>query len=235
MHQKSTLSANDEVIYPDSDGKPISDNTKQGDWIVLLYGNLCGLFSDRPDVFVAVSNLWYPVEGHPEIRIDPDVYVAFGRPKGDRGSYKQWEENGIPLTVVFEVLSPANGYVEMEDKRLFYEDHRVEEYYVYNPDTNRLLIFIRQGQDLRRILPEHGFVSPRLGIRFDFSAPEMRVFRSDGRRFTSFVELVAEVEDRQWQAEQARWEARQWADEAKRSSVGQAVPDGERVEESGTA
>jgi hypothetical protein len=38
--------------------------------------------------------LWYPVEGHSEIRVvpHPDVLVAFGRPKGHLCSYKQWQE-----------------------------------------------------------------------------------------------------------------------------------------------
>ncbi len=31
--------------------------------------------------------------------------VVFGRPKGDRGSYKQWLENQIAPQVVFEILS----------------------------------------------------------------------------------------------------------------------------------
>ena len=29
-----------EVVYPDRDGKPISDNTKQARWITLIYENL---------------------------------------------------------------------------------------------------------------------------------------------------------------------------------------------------
>ena len=53
----------DIVEYPDSDGKPMSDNTKQARWIVLFYTNLKGMFADRDDVFVAADLLWYPVEG----------------------------------------------------------------------------------------------------------------------------------------------------------------------------
>ena len=34
--------------------------------------------------------------------------VVFGRPKGYRGSYRQWEEGGIAPQVVFEILSPGN-------------------------------------------------------------------------------------------------------------------------------
>ncbi len=70
------------ILYPDSDGKPMSDNTLHFRWIVTIEGGLDDLFHRRPDVFVAGDLLWYPVEGHPEIRQAPDAMVAFGRPKG---------------------------------------------------------------------------------------------------------------------------------------------------------
>jgi Uma2 family endonuclease len=180
------------IEYPDSDGQPMADNTKQLRWIVVLYGNLCAMLQAVRDVFVAGDHLWYPVEGHPEIRIAPDVMVVFGRPKGDRGSYKQWEEGGVPVTVAFEVLSPSNTYAEMIDKLAFYEKHGVEEYYVYDPDNNRLFVYLRKGEMLRPHWKVEGFVSPRLGIRFDLSGTEMVVLGPDGRRFLTFEELQAE-------------------------------------------
>jgi hypothetical protein len=75
--------------YPEDDGKPMSDNTKQLRWIVVLFGNLCALFREMADVFVAGNHLWYPEKGHPENGYAPDVMVVFGRPKGDRSSYKR--------------------------------------------------------------------------------------------------------------------------------------------------
>lgn len=42
-----------EVIYPDSDGKPMSDNTKQFRWIVLIQQNLAAMFADDANIFVA--------------------------------------------------------------------------------------------------------------------------------------------------------------------------------------
>jgi hypothetical protein len=75
------------IEYPESDGKPMADNTKQFPWIVTIEGGLDAQYRDDPNVFVAGDLLWYPVEGRPVIRAAPDVMVAFGRPKGDRGSY----------------------------------------------------------------------------------------------------------------------------------------------------
>ncbi len=209
MNLKATLKLPVPIIYPDSDGQPMSDNTKQLRWIVILYDNLAALFRVRADIFVGADLLWYPVEGHPEIRIAPDVLVVFGRPKGDRGSYKQWEEANVPVTVVFEILSPGNTFPEMDDKFAFYEDHGVEEYYIYDPDSGRLRVFVRQGDMLRRVRPAHGFVSPRLGIRFDLSGPDMVVFRPDGQRFLSFEELQAAHEQTQQRADQAQQRADQ--------------------------
>ena len=83
------------IDYPDSDGQPMADNTLQFQWIVTLQGGLDAMFRDDPNVFVAGDLLWYPVEGNNKLRVAPDALVAFGRPKGYRGSYMQWEEDGI--------------------------------------------------------------------------------------------------------------------------------------------
>ncbi len=94
-----------EIVYPESDGKPMADNTLQWDWMVKIVGELRGLFAGQ-DVLVAGDLFWYPVQGNPKAVIAPDALVVFGRPPGYRGSYKQWEEGGIAPQVVFEVLSP---------------------------------------------------------------------------------------------------------------------------------
>jgi Uma2 family endonuclease len=206
-----------QVFYPESDGQPMADNTKQLRWIVVFYGNLAALFRNRADVFVAANLNWFPVEGRSDLVNAPDVLVVFGRPKGDRRSYKQWEEGNVPLTVVFEILSPSNTVLEMDDKQVFYEEHGVEEYYIYDPDSNRLIAFVRRGEVLRRVRPVSGFVSPRLGIRFDLSGDELVVQRPDGRRFLTFEELeqrADQAEQRAEQAEQRADQANQRADQA---------------------
>jgi Uma2 family endonuclease len=180
------------IHYPESDGLPMSDNTRQFNWIIVLATNLRALFVEQVDVFVSGNQFWYPVEGEPKIHNSPDVYVVFGRPKGHRPSYKQWEDGGIPLTVVFEILSPRTDPLEMADKLAFYDDYRVEEYYVYDPDSNRLHGYLHQGDVLKRQRPMNGYVSPRLGIRFDLSGPELVVRDPDGRPFLTCEELAAE-------------------------------------------
>jgi len=182
------------IIYPDSDGKPMADNTKQFRWIATLVGGLEVLFADDPNVFVAGDLLWYPVEGDNKTRIAPDALVVFGRPKGDRGSYKQWEEDDLAPQVVFEVLSPGNTPKEMADKRLFYERYGVEEYYLYDPDHGALQGWQRQGGQLMAIAPMRGWVSPRLGVRFDLDGVDLYLTGPDGRRFASYVEVSQRAE-----------------------------------------
>jgi Uma2 family endonuclease len=191
-------SAPGSIVYPESDGERIAENTRQFRWIMLLHGNLSALFDERPDVFVAADLFWYPVEGHPEIRTAPDGLVVFGRPQGDRGSYRQWEEDNIPVTVAFEVLGPTMTAEVQSWKREFYTRHGVEEYYVYDPEGITLEAYLRRGDALVEIAEVDGFVSPRLGIRFDLSGKEMVVVGPDGRPFLSFVETRAACE----QAEQ---------------------------------
>ncbi|MBF2026824.1 MAG: Uma2 family endonuclease [Oscillatoriales cyanobacterium C42_A2020_001] len=191
------------VVYPDSDGKPMSDNTKQFRWIVVVKENLEWLFANDANVFVAGDLLWYPVEGNNKTRQAPDAMVVFGRPKGDRGSYQQWKEEGIPPQVVFEILSPGNTRAEMNRKLLFYDRYGVEEYYMYDPDTNQLNGWLRQDDFLDMIDPINDWVSPRLQIRFDLSGTELQIRYPNGEPFLTYVEIAQRVEQERQRAEQA--------------------------------
>jgi len=141
-----------------------------------------------------VSATWYPEYGKPKIRTAPDVMVAFGRPKGYRGSYKQWEEAEIAPQVVFEVLSPGNRQTETIRKFRFYERYGVEEYYVYNPDIGDLAGWIRGESGLEEIPEISGYTSPRLGVRFEpGEGPDnLKVLAPDGQPFVTYVELYEE-------------------------------------------
>gem|GEM_PF-2689999 len=59
------------IIYPDSDGQPVADNTLQFKWIHTIFGGVDGVFKDDPNVLVAGDLLWYPVEGEPTVRCAP--------------------------------------------------------------------------------------------------------------------------------------------------------------------
>jgi len=196
----------------------MADNTLQYEWIVTIKGNLDVLYRDRPDVFVAGDHLIYAVRGDPKKRRAPDAYVAFGRPKGHRGSYKVWEESGIFPQVLFEVLSPNNTAEEMRKKKLFYRHFGAEEYYVLDPDAETLVGWLRRGNRFVPIPKLNGFVSPRLGIRFETGRQGVRLYYPDGSRFLSFVEVGelaatektrADTQQRRADAEQSRADTQQ--------------------------
>ncbi len=191
------------VIYPDSDGLPMANNTDQFRWILVIEQNLEWMYANDENVFVAGDLFWYPIEGRSNIVNAPDVMVAFGTPKGRRSSYQQWNESGIAPQVVFEILSPSNTQDEMEKKLLFYDRHGVEEYYIYNPSNNQLRGWLRGQDGLDAIVLMENYVSPRLGIRFDLSGDQLQIYRSDGTRFFSYVEICQLLEEAQQRAELA--------------------------------
>ncbi|MDJ0508293.1 MAG: Uma2 family endonuclease [Crocosphaera sp.] len=189
MIDSLSVSNQSNIIYPDRDGNPMSDNTKQFRWIVVIKENLELLFADNPNIFVAGDLLWYPIQGNNKTRQAPDVMIVFGRPKGDRGSYQQWLEDNVTPQVVFEILSPGNRLLEMAKKFKFYEHHGVEEYYIYDPDKIDLQGWLRNNGELTVIEEMSAWVSPKLRIKFELTSETLEIFRPDGDKFLTFVEL----------------------------------------------
>jgi Uma2 family endonuclease len=190
-----------EIEYPESDGKPMADNTLQWEWIVTIKNGLENLFWEQPDVFVASDLLWYPYEGDNKTSIAPDVLVAFGRPKGHRGCYKQWEEDGVAPQVVFEIVSPSNTVIEMSRKLSAYAQFGVEEYYLFDPDRLKLDGWHRNGNQLVLIEPIDGWVSPLLKIRFELNPLGLRLYRPDGKPFRTYVEVERLLDDQERRAD----------------------------------
>jgi len=197
-------SAPSEILYPESDGQPMANNTEHFEIIVLIKGNLDILFADNPNVFIAGDLFWYPIEGNNKIKYAPDVMVALNRPKGRRSSYKQWEEGNQAPQVVFEILSPVNTSVEMDRKLLFYSQYGVEEYYIYNPANNQLQVWLRGEYSLDWVDFGQKWVSPRLQINFDVSGEHWQLSYPDGQPFMTFGELMTRSQAAQQQAEAAQ-------------------------------
>jgi len=215
-----TAATKPEIIYPETDGQPMASNTQQAEVMMTIKENLDALFADRPDVFVAIDHFWYPVEGRPDIRQAPDVMVVIGRPKGHRGSYKQWEEGNIAPQVVFEVVSSGNTEAEWAQKLEFYERYGVQEYYIYDPETGEWRGYVRVGERLEALGEMEGWVSPLLGIRFGRgSGTDPGLYEPSGRRFVGYVELRRALEAalaREMEARRLAEEERAQAEEARR-------------------
>jgi len=229
MNQTDSLS----ILYPESDGKPLAENTKQLEWIVRLFGNIRALYIDRDDVFVAADLMWYHEEDNPGEALAPDVMVVFDRPKKHRTTYLQWDENDTPAQIVFEIRSPSNDDQEMTDKLQDYDDWGVQEYYVYDPDRNILQVYTRGRQTLRSVTPLTEFISPKMGVRFVLTKTALEVFHPDGTPFHMMEEwrdeLLLEREMRRSAEETARREIqKRIAAEEKQAEAEQQRAEAER-------
>lgn len=210
------VSVHPQIEYPESDGLPLADNTIQFRYITTIQGGLDALYSNDSNVFIAGDLLWYPVEGDNQTRMAPDVMVAFGRPKGDRGSYRQWEENNIAPQVVFEIASPSNTLKELEEKKLkFYNRYGVQEYYLFDPERGKLKGWMRQPQgNLLPIASMQNWVSPLLNVQFVLTeGGELQLYSPSGERFATYVEAIAQVENTRLELEQKDLELEQKEEE----------------------
>jgi hypothetical protein len=193
----------DGIVYPESDGRRVGESTQQFYYIATIQGGIDSLFAHDPNVFVAGNLTWYPVRGDRSIRRAPDIFVAFGRPKGPRGAYLQWKEDNVAPQVVFEILSPSNFRPEMRKKFEFYQQYGVEEYYVYNAERGRLTGYLRQGAALNPLQTVQGWISPRLGLRFELADSQLELYRPDGRRVESYVALYRNLDRAETERERA--------------------------------
>ncbi len=90
----------------------------------------------------------------------------------------------------------------LEIKWDFYNTYGVEEYYLYDPDDRVLEGWLRQGGRLQRIQNISAWVSPRLGIRFEWQLDqELQIYRPDGERFLSPIELDQRAQQAEQRAE----------------------------------
>lgn len=215
------------TLYPDSDGKPMADNTEQYQWIVMLVENLKRLLKDEI-AFVAGDLLWYPVEvqavpGQPSPKVPrqaPDAMVVLGRPDGYRGSYQQWKEEGIAPQVVFEILSPSNTHVEMAEKQRFYQKYGVKEMYFYDPQRQNFWGLTRAENNWNWVtelnLP---WVSPLLKIRFEMFEDGLAVFYPDGEPFKTLEQFAQERDQAKAERDEAQMERLRFAAKLKELGI----------------
>lgn len=122
----------EEVIYPETDSKPMAETDVHRKEMIALIETLADYFREAPDVYVSGNLLLYYEEGDPSASIAPDVFVVKGVPKKDRRIYKLWEEGKAP-DVVLEVTSRGTRLEDQGTKRALYAWLGVKEYFLYDP------------------------------------------------------------------------------------------------------
>ena len=209
----------EQIIYPSSDGQPMADSTIQYQWITTIKGGCDAIFKDDNNVFVAGDLLWYPVEGKSNLCQAPNVMVVFGRPKNERKSYRQWLEDNIAPQVVFEVRSESDSQTKMDKKLVFYNRYGVEEYYLYNPRDKDLSGWLRTEGLLDVIEPMSGWVSPRLGVRFEIGEQGLELYAPNGEKFVDYVELYQQRQEERQQKELAQQRAERLAAQLRAAGI----------------
>ena len=121
-----------EIYYPESDGKPIADNTWQSRTIAEQFGMLSTRYWDDPNTLVAMALLLYYTEGEPADVVAPDVFVSCGVPNRDRDWYKVWEEGKAP-DFALEVSSDKSAEDNLGRNMETYARIGIREYCVYDP------------------------------------------------------------------------------------------------------
>ena len=120
------------IHYPERDGKPMAETDVHIDVLIYLREALRDYFRNKPQVYVAGNMLLYYEEGNPSACVAPDVFVVQGVAKGERRTYKVWEE-GQSQTVVFEITSRGSRLEDLGTKRALYAMLGVQEYFLYDP------------------------------------------------------------------------------------------------------
>lgn len=185
-----------EIYYPEEDGQPMAETDFHIKLISYLRTALENFFADRTDVYVSGCIMFYYMEGAPNEVVSPDVMVCFGVPKGERRTYKVWEENDIVPSVIFEIASRKTWSKDRNEKRELYETLGVKEYFIFNPEYPKripaLITYRLENERLEKIPIENGRVhSEVLGLDVVDTGDTLRLFNPKTNEFLPTVEELA--------------------------------------------
>lgn len=122
----------DDIDYPESDGRPIAETEYHIDEILDLIHVLRTRYLEVPDVYVAGNMLMYYVKGDVTKCVSPDVFLVEGLSKEKRRTYKVWEEGRAP-SLVIEVTSESSRSEDLIEKKETYARLGVKEYFLFDP------------------------------------------------------------------------------------------------------
>ena len=116
-------------------------------------------FRERSDVIVGMELRVYYERGNNKVWLRPDVQVVFGGERGNRGSYRVWEEGKAP-DFVLEVASPSTAEHDAEYKARECAQIGVREYWRLDPlgtsISNPLEGYVTSGGSYGRVQPVEG-------------------------------------------------------------------------------
>lgn len=203
-------SAQCEVDYPTSDGRPMAETDLHWNDMVDVVQTLKERYRDDPNVYVGSNLLLFYEEGNRRKHVAPDAFVVRGVPKlPPRDYYLLWKEGKVP-EVVIEITSKTTEREDRTKKRLLYRDVlKVAEYFQFDPTEDYLKPPL-QGQRLVAgeyvdIEPVEGRLpSAILGLHLERRGVELRLYDpATGRCLLTPAERAAEEHEARRRAEEA--------------------------------
>jgi Uma2 family endonuclease len=203
------------IYYPESDGKPMGETDVHIDAVIYLREALRDYFRDDLQVYVAGNMLLYYKEGNPAACVAPDVFVVHGVAKGERRTYRLWEE-GQPPSMVFEITSRGTRLEDLGTKQAVYAILGVQEYFLFDSSGEYLRPLLQgyrlQEGEYQHILPEAngGLIGQTLVLELRVEEGRLRLVNpATGERLLTPTEAqaarrAAEVELERFRAELAR-------------------------------
>lgn len=187
-----------DIFYPESDGEPMAETDFHAKLLIYLRTALEMFFAEREDVYITGNIMFYYVEGEPKEVISPDVMVCFGIPKGNRRSYKTWDENDVVPSIVIEISSRGTWKKDRVEKRALYAMLGVKEYFIFNPldlksDFSFVAFQLKNGEYDALEITNGRVRSEVLDLELVVKNNTLRLFNPTANKFLKTTEELAEA------------------------------------------
>ena len=170
-----------DVIYPESDGRPMGETETHIRWLIKLRDILLTRYKNQ-DVYVAADMLVYYSEGTPRDFFVPDIFVVKNCDPQVRRVYKIWEEPSPPH-VIIEITSRSTRRQDEVIKPRLFADLGVDEYFAFDPTADymnpALKGFRRTENDFKQIEPDANGVLQCESLAIEFSLNELDLILRD--------------------------------------------------------
>ena len=187
-----------EIVYPESDGKPMAETDVHRDGMVRLIELLKERYRGER-VYVSGNLLIYYEEGNPKKSVSPDAFVVKDCEPGNRRIFKTWTEGRTP-DAAFEMTSKKTRREDTVSKPLIYARLGVKEYFAYDPYGEylkpSLVGFRLYAKKYRRIEPDStgALTSQELGLLIRIEKNRLELYdRHTGQRLLTEAEAARET------------------------------------------
>lgn len=196
---------------PCDDGEPMETPRHRGQMELLIH-SLQTYWAGRTDYYVG-GNMFIHYDPQQQQRFrGPDFFLVLDVDNHERRSWVVWREGMRFPDVIIELLSDTTRTIDMgEQKRLYEQAFRTEEYYLYDPFSYELTGYHLHGARYEEhALDGQGrLFSPVTGLFLGVHAERLRWFTEAGTLVPTPEELADQERQRADQAEQRAKEAEQ--------------------------